>query len=104
MKKFKINTDFKIQLSIIVLSLFILIGILSYQFSNSNFHIISTIIGFLIIAVAIFSFTGLYNSIKNIRKPITIKKMYHIIVTALAACLILYIIVENIINAIKKFI
>ena len=37
MKKIKFNTDFKIQLSIVILSLFILIGILSYQFSSSNF-------------------------------------------------------------------
>ena len=65
MKKFKINTDFKIKLPIITLSLFTLIGILSYQFNNSNFYIISTIIGFLTMILALFSLIGLYNSIKK---------------------------------------
>jgi len=104
MKKIKFNTDFKIQLSIVILSLFILIGILSYQFSSSNFYIISTIIGFLTIALALFCIKGLYNSIKNIRKKITKKRIFYTIVTALSICVILYMIVENIIDAIKKFI
>ena len=65
MKKFKINTDFKIKLPIITLSLFTLIGILNYQFNNSNFYIISTIIGFLTMILALFSLIGLYNSIKK---------------------------------------
>ncbi len=104
MRKFKINTDFKIKLPIIILTLFILIGILSYQFSSSNFFIISTIISFLIIIVALFSMAGLYNSIKNIRKPITTKRVISVIFMAIFGCILLYIIVENIFDAIKKFI
>tara|TARA_B110000902_G_C14244711_1_gene563834 strand:+ start:1022 stop:1336 length:315 start_codon:yes stop_codon:yes gene_type:complete len=104
MKKFKFNTDFKIQLSIIILSLFILIGILSYQFSSSNFYIISTIIGFLTTALAILCIKGLYNSIKKTRKVITTKRIFYTTITALSICVILYMIVENIIEAIKRFI
>ena len=104
MRKFKINTDFKIKLPIIILSLFILIGILSYQFSSSNFFIISTIISFLIIIVAILSMAGLYNSIKNIRKPITTNRAISVIFMAIFGCILLYIIVENTFDAVKKFI
>tara|TARA_B100000795_G_scaffold213022_1_gene166677 strand:+ start:4419 stop:4733 length:315 start_codon:yes stop_codon:yes gene_type:complete len=103
MKKIKFNTDFKIQFSIIVLSLFILIGILSYQFSSSNFYIISTVIGFLTIAVALLCFRGLINSIKKTKKTVTAKRIFYSVVAALTACVILYIIVENIIDAIKRF-
>jgi hypothetical protein len=101
MKKLKFNKDFKIKLPIIVLSLFIFIGILSYQFNPSNFYIISTIIGFLTIIVAVFSIIGLINTIKKIRNPTTTKKVFYVIVIAIFICTILYIIVENIMAAMK---
>ena len=104
MKKFNINTDFKIKLPIITLSLFILIGILSYQFNNSNFYTISTIIGFLTIILALFSLAGLYNTIKKSRNPLSIKRILSLIAISLIACTLLYIIVENIFEAIKRFI
>lgn len=104
MRKFKINTDFKINIPIIILSLFILIGILSFQFSSSNFYIISSIISFLTIIVGLYSLAGLYNSIKKIRKPFTFKRAIYVIGMAIFSCVLLYIIVENIFDAIKKFI
>jgi hypothetical protein len=104
MRRFKINTDFKIKLPIIIFSLFILIGILSYQFSSSNFITISTVISFLIIIVALLSMAGLYNTIKKIRKPITTKRAASVILMAIFGCILLYIIVENTFDAVKKFI
>lgn len=104
MKKFKINTDFKIKLPIIILSLFIFIGILSYQFNSSNFYIISTIISFLTIIVALFSVVGLYKAVKKMKKPSTFKRVLSVLILAIFVCTILYIIVENIIGAIKLFI
>ncbi len=104
MKKFKINTDFKIKLPIIILSLFIFIGILSYQFNSSNFYIISTIIGFLTIVVALFSVVGLYKAIKKMKTPSTFKRVVSVLILAIFVCTILYIIVENIMGAIKLFI
>ena len=104
MRKFKINTDFKIKLPIIILSLFIFIGILSYQFNSSNFYIISTIISFLTMLVAIFSIIGLYKAIKKMKNPTTFKRVLSIIVLAIFVCTILYIIVENIMEAINIFI
>ena len=68
MKKIKFKTDFKIKLSIITLTLIILAGILSYQFNDSNFYIISTIIGVLIMIIMVFSLIGLIRSIKKLRK------------------------------------
>jgi amino acid transporter len=103
MRKFKINKDFKIKLPIIILSLFIFIGILSYQFNTSNFYIISTIIGFLTMIVAIFSMIGLYNAIKKAKNPSTFKRVLYVLMMAIFVCTILYIIVENIMEAIKVF-
>lgn len=101
MRKIKFNTDFKIKLPIIILSLFIFIGILSYQFNSSNFYIISSIISFLTIIVAVFSVIGLINAMKKIRNPTTTKRVLSVILLAIFICTILYIIVENIMEALK---
>ncbi|SDR91401.1 hypothetical protein SAMN05216503_1374 [Polaribacter sp. KT25b] len=101
MKKIRFDKDFKIKLPIIVLSIFIFIGILSYQITTSNFYIISTIIGFLTIIIAVFSIIGLYNAIKKIRNPTTVKKVFYVLIMAIFICTILYIIVENIMAVMK---
>jgi amino acid transporter len=101
MRKLKFTTDFKIKLPIIIISLFIFIGILSYQFTSSNFYIISTIISFLTIIVAVFSIIGLFNAIKKIRNPTTVKRVFFVLLMAMFICTILYIIVENIMAAMK---
>ena len=76
MKKFKINTDLKVKLSIILISLLILIGILSYQFTDQNFYIISTIIGILILITFILSIIGFIRSIKNFKRPKTKRRIF----------------------------
>lgn len=65
MNKFKINTCFRINLSSIILSLFILIGLLCYQFNNSDFYVTSIFIVLLTIILALFFLTNSYNSIKK---------------------------------------
>lgn len=101
MKKFNFKTDLKFKLPIVVIAILIFIGILSYQFTNANFYIISSIIGVLTLIAVILSVIGLFKSIKTLRKPKSKKRIVSLIVVGILICLLLYLIVENIMNAIS---
>lgn len=101
MKKFTLKTDLKLKLPIVVIALLIFIGILSYQFTNSNFYIISTTIGVLSLIAVILSILGLMKSIKNLKRPKSKKTVFTLIALGALVCALLYLIVANIIDAIK---
>ena len=104
MKKVNFKTDLKFKLPIVFLALLIFIGILSYQFTSSNFYIISSIIGFLTLIAIIISVIGLYKSIKTLKGPRTKKRMFFLFFSGFLICVLLYLIVDNIIDAIKYLI
>lgn len=101
MKKLNFKTEFKFKLTIVVLSILMLIGVLSYQFTNENFYIISTIIGFLSLIVIVISIIGFIKSIKKLKKTNKKIKITSLVLISLIACLLLYIITENLFDAIK---
>ena len=101
MKKFKFKTDFKFKLSIVALSLLMFIGVLSYQFTDKNFYIISTVIGFLSIVVVILSIIGFLKSLKSLKQSKSKKRVIAIFVTSIVGCFFLYIIITNLIKALK---
>lgn len=101
MKKFTLKTDLKLKLPIVLIALLIFIGILSYQFTNSNFYIISTIIGVLSLIAVILSIIGLMKSIKNLKRPKSKKAVISLVGLGALICLLLYLIVANIVDAIK---
>lgn len=104
MKKLNFKTEFKFKLTIVVLSILMLIGVLSYQFTNENFYIISTIIGFLSLIVIVLSIIGFLKSIKKFKKTESKKKITSLVIISLIACLFLYIITENLIEALKTIV
>lgn len=101
MKKINFKTDLKFKFPIVVLSILILIGILSYQFTSTNFYIISTIIGVLLLATVVLSVVGLMKSIKRLRGPRTKKRMFILFFAGFLICVLLYLIVDNIVSAIQ---
>jgi len=101
MKKLNFKTEFKFKLTIVSLSILMLIGVLSYQFTNENFYLISTIIGFLSLIVLVLSVIGFLKSIKKLKKTKSKKKITPLVLISFVACLFLYIIIENLIDAIK---
>ena len=101
MKKLNFKTEFKFKLTIVVLSILMLIGVLSYQFTNENFYIISTIIGILSLIVIVLSIIGFIKSIKKFKKTKSKKKITSLVLISLIACLFLYIITENLFKALK---
>ena len=101
MKKISFKTEFKFKLTIVVLSLLMLIGVLSYQFTNENFYIISTFIGILSLIAIIFSIIGFLKSIKKLKKPKSKKRITSLLVISIVASLFLYIIVANLVDAVK---
>ena len=101
MKKLNFKTEFKFKLTIVSLSILMFIGVLSYQFTNENFYIVSTIIGFLSIIVIVLSIIGFIRSIKKLKKTKSKKKITPLVLISLIACLLLYIITENLFEAIK---
>lgn len=101
MKKIKFKKDFKYKFTIVILSLFMLIGVLSNQFTDKNFYIISTCIGILSLIAIIISTIGLLKSLKKLQKPRSKKTILSMIVISLTSCLFLYIITANLINALK---
>lgn len=101
MKKIKFKTDFKFKLSIVALSLLMFLGVLSYQFTDKNFYIISTIIGILSLIVIILSVIGFFRSLKYLRESKSKKRIMAILVTSFVGCFFLYIIISNLMAAIK---
>lgn len=101
MKKILFKTDLKFKLPLVLITILIFIGILSYQFTNENFYIISTIIGILTLIAVIISVIGLYKSIKRINKPRNTKKIVLFMFVGILICLLLYLIVANIVDAIQ---
>ncbi|WP_397446334.1 hypothetical protein [Polaribacter sp. R77954] len=101
MKKFKFNKDFKYKFTLAAISLLVLISVLSYQFTNENFYIISSFIGFLSLIAIIISISGFIRSLKKLNKPKSKERILSFIVISITACLLLYIIIENLIKAIK---
>ena len=101
MKKLKFKTDFKFKFTIVVISLLMFIGVLSYQFTGKNFYIISTVIGVLSLIAIIISVVGLLKSIKKLKKPKSKKRIFTLIVISITVCLFLYIIIANLIDAFK---
>lgn len=104
MKKVNFKTDLKFKVPIVILALLIFIGILSFQFTSSNFYIISTIIGILTLLAVIISVIGLYKSIKTLKGPRTKKRMFFLFFSGFLICVLLYLIVDNIMDAITYLI
>lgn len=101
MKKFKLKTDVKFKLTIVVISILIFMGILSYQFTSSNFYIISGIIGVLLLIAIIISIIGFVKSVKEFKKPRSVKRMIYKVIVAITLCILFYLIIANTINAIQ---
>ena len=101
MKRLNFKTDIKFKFSIVIISLLMLILILSSQFTDKNFYIITTIIGALSLIAIIISVIGLLRSIKNLKQPTSKRRITSIIVIAFVTCLFFYLIVANIIEAVK---
>lgn len=101
MKKINFKTDFKVKLPIVIIAILVFIGILSYQFTDKNFYLISTIIGVLILFAIILSIIGLLRSIKKLKGPKTKRRMFSLFAGGFLICVLLYLIIDNIINAIK---
>lgn len=101
MKKLNLKTDFKFKFTIVVISLLLFIGVLSYQFTGKNFYIISTIIGVLSIAAIIFSLVGFLKALKNLKQPKSKKRIISLLVISFIVCLFLYIIIANLMDAAK---
>ena len=101
MKKINFKTDFKVKLPIVIIAILVFIGILSYQFTDKNFYLISTIIGVLILFAIILSIIGLLRSIKKLKGSKTKRRMFRLFAGGFLICVLLYLIIDNIINAIK---
>ena len=101
MRKLKFKKDFKFKMTIVVISLLIFIGLLSSHFTESNFYFISTIIGFLSLIAIIVAAIGFLKALKKFKKPYSTKSIVPILLTSLLMCLLLYLIIENIMDAIK---
>lgn len=101
MKKLNFKTEFKFKLTIVTLSILMFIGVLSYQFTDENFFIVSTVIGVLSIIVIVLSIIGFIQSIKKYKKTKTKKKITPLVLISLIACILLYIIIENLFDALK---
>ena len=101
MKRLNFKTDIKFKFSIVIISLLMLILILSSQFTDKNFYIITTIIGALSLIAIIISVIGLLRSIKNLKQPTSKRRITSIIVIAFVTCLFFYLIVANIIEVLK---
>lgn len=101
MKKINFKTEFKFKLTIVVLSLLMCIGVLSYQFTNENFYLISTFIGVLSLIVIIISIIGFLKSIKKLNKTKSKKRITYLVVISIVASLFLYVIVANLFEAVK---
>ncbi|PQJ78290.1 hypothetical protein [Polaribacter porphyrae] len=101
MKKLNLKTDVKYKMIIVVISLLIFISILSYQFTDSNFYIISTIIGILSIIAIIISVTGLIKSIKNFNHPRSKRRFFLYFIVGFLVCALLYFIIANIVDALE---
>jgi len=101
MKKINFKTDFKVKLPIVIIAILVFIGILSYQFTDKNFYLISTIIGVLILFAIILSIIGLLRSIKKLKGSKTKRRMFRLFAGGFLICVLLYLIIDNIVNAIK---
>ena len=101
MKKFKFKTDLKFKLTIVVLSLLMLIGVLSYSFTKENFYITSTIIGGFSIITVIISIIGFIKSLKVLKETKSRKKLIYLIVRIIIICSFLYLVTVNLIDAIN---
>lgn len=101
MKKINFKTDLKLKLPIVIIAILIFIGILSYQFTDKNFYLISTIIGVLILFAIILSIIGLLRSIKKLKGSKTKRRMFRLFAGGFLICVLLYLIIDNIVNAIK---
>lgn len=101
MKKNLFKTDLKFKLPIVLIAILVFIGILSYQFTNDNFYIISSIIGVLTLFAIIISIIGLVKSIQKIKKPKNTKRIILYMFIGVLICLLLYLIVANILDAIQ---
>ena len=101
MKKINFKTDFKVKLPIVIIAILVFIGILSYQFTDKNFYLISTIIGVLILFAIILSIIGLLRSIKKLKGSKTKRRMFSLFAGDFLICVLLYLIIDNIVNAIK---
>ncbi len=102
MKKLKFKTDLKFKLTLVVLSLLMFIGVLSYQFTDENFNIISKIIGvFSLITIAI-SIIGFIKSLKVLKKTKSRKKLIYLLVRIIIICLFLYLVLTNLYDAINS--
>lgn len=97
----KLRTDAKLKLTIVIISILIFVGILSYQFTNQNFYIISSIIGVLTLVAVIISVIGFFKYIKELKKPAASKRMLLNVTISLFVCFLIFLIFKNIINAIK---
>lgn len=98
MKKLKFKKDFKYKFTIVILSLLMFIGVLSSHFTDKNFYIISSLIGCFSLIAIVISVIGLFKSLKKLKSK---TRFFSIIMISLTACLLLYIITANIIEAIK---
>ncbi|KOY52801.1 hypothetical protein [Polaribacter dokdonensis] len=101
MKRLNFKTDIKFKFSIVIISLLMLILVLSSQFTDKNFYIVTTVIGVLSLIAIIISVIGLLRSIKNLKQPTSKRRIASIIVIAFVTCLFFYLIVANIIEVLK---
>jgi hypothetical protein len=101
MKRLNFKTDIKFKFSIVIISLLMLILVISSQFTDKNFYIVTTVIGVLSLIAIIISVIGLLRSIKNLKQPTSKRRITSIIVIAFVTCLFFYLIVANIIEVLK---
>lgn len=101
MKKIKFKTDFKYKLTIVSVSLLLLVSIVSFNYTKDNFFIVSTIIGLLSFIIIVIATIGLVKSIKKLRKPITKKSVFLMIVMGCIIGLFVYLIVANTVQAVE---
>lgn len=102
MKKLNLKTDIKFKFTIVIISLLLLILVLSSQFTDKNSYLITTIIGVLSLIAIIISVIGLLRSIKNLKQPLSKRKITSIIIIAFVTCAYFYLIITNIIDVIKQ--
>ena len=102
MKKIRFKTDFKYKLTIVSISLLLLVSIVSFNYTKDNFYIVSAIIGLLSFIIIVLSTIGLIKSIKKLRKPISKKSVFLMIVMGSIIGLFVYLIVANTIQAIES--